>query len=142
MAGVVAATIGIGIAVLALVDNSEKVGDFDLDAQVIPYAEQVIADGFQPVSAQGLRLHLAPEVVSGQELDSILGAMEDLLGALTNDYEIVAYQLTEYPLPSGRSVESVDLFLRAEFEKRSGELILTISDIDGELRLIGFHFNA
>lgn len=142
LSAVVTATIGSGIALLALADNTDRVGDFELQAEVIPYAEQVLVDGFRPISEEGVRLHLAPELVADEEIDSVLAAMQDLVGGLTDDYEIVDHRLSAYPLPSGRTVESVDLLVRAEFEKRPGELILTISDIDGELRLIGFHFNA
>jgi len=142
LAAVVLLTVGAGVALLATTDTSEKVGNFDVEEEAVPYAEEIIQDAFRPVSADAIRSYLAPGIVSDEDLETFIGTMLDLTGELTDNYEIIEHQLAEYPIPTGKTVESVDFVVRAAFEKRSGYLIMTISDVDGELKLVGFRFNA
>lgn len=143
LAFVVLATVGAGVALLVTADTSEKVGQFDLEEEVLPYAEQIIEDAFQPPSADALRNHLAPGIVSESDLTLFVDTLTSAAGGLTDDHRVDDYHFDEYPIPpSGERSEAVSLRILGEFEKRAGQLILTIADIDGELRLIGFNFQA
>lgn len=144
LAAVVVVTVAVGsILIAASASQTEKVGSYDLNPEVMNYAREIIEDGFRPVSRDVLRDYLAPGVASDDDVDGVITAMLDLVGELTDDYEIVDHHFATYTIPTtGDSVESVDLLIRAQFEKRPGQLILTIADVDGELALVGFHFNA
>jgi hypothetical protein len=142
LAAVVLVTVSAGVALLVTADSSEKVGEFDLEEEAVPYAEEVLERGFRPVSADAIRGYLVPGVVSDEDLETFVDTMLEFAGELTDDYEIVDHQLGDVSIPPGKTVESVDFVVRAEFERRSGRLILTISDVDGELKLVGFRFNV
>lgn len=142
LAAVVIVTVVVGATLLVAADTSEKVGRFDFYDEVLPYADQVLEEAFQPPSVDAIRSHLAPGVVSENDLTTIVEAMVDVVGGITNDYKVDDHHFDNYPISPGKTVEAVSLRIVGQFEKRPGQLVLTLADVDGELRLIGFNFNA
>jgi hypothetical protein len=142
LSAVVVLTLAAGVSSLAA-DHSrgdDSVGAFAIREDVIPYADRVIADGLRLPSVDGLRTHLAPGIVSDDDLATFVATFSDATGGMTDDYQFVDEHRDTYTLPSGARVEAVTFRIDAQFVKRPGELELAVADVEGQLRLIGFHF--
>lgn len=140
LAGVVVATfVGSGFLYAQSLEAETRLGAFDIETEVVPFTELVIEDGLRPATLDGMRTHALAELFPEADLERLMEYMSTEVGELTEEYERNDTEKAELRL--GRGTEDVvNVLYEAKFEKGPGHFLISVADVDGELKMIGFRF--
>lgn len=134
-------TLGIGAVSWAATsddDDDDRVGASDYETDVVPLVDRTMDVVFRDPSADDLVALFAPGVATADEVEQSLESVGAGVGALDGEPRIVEHEVFEdQQVPGiGDDIDVVRVRLEATFENGPGDVVITLCDIDGDLRLL------